>query len=75
MFSSTKKCLFIKGEKHHWKDSFGIQYILPSIIHLCLNAYLREGDLIRLQYVGEKNSHYILESIQAALLDSRWNQG
>lgn len=74
MFSSTKKCLLVKGEKQISEKS-ALVYILPSIIHLCLNAYLREGDLIRLQYVEKKNSHYILESIQAALLDSRWNQG
>lgn len=53
MFSSTKKCLLIKGEKHI-SEKTALSYILPSIIHICLNAYLRDGDLIRLQVSRKK---------------------
>ncbi len=51
MFSN--KCLLIKREKYI-SEKTALSNILPSIIHICLNAYLRDGDLIRLQYLEEK---------------------
>ncbi len=73
MFSSTKKCLLIKGEKYI-SEKTALSNILPSIIHICLNAYLRDGDLIGLQYLEKKLSEHIgkhLGSITKLMVESR----